>query len=55
MKSVQRIDFVCGGALSNAFNRLMAQAIDVRVVSASPIIQALMQLTGAPAALFVKA
>jgi anti-anti-sigma regulatory factor len=55
MKGVQRIDFVCGGAISNAFNRLMAQAIDVRVVGASPIIQALMQLTGAPAALFVKA
>jgi anti-anti-sigma regulatory factor len=55
MKGVQRIDFVCGGAISNAFNRLMAQAIDVRVVGASPIIQALLQLTGAPAALFVKA
>ncbi len=55
MKNVQRVDFVCGGAISNAFNRLMAQAIDVRVVGASPIIQALMQLTGAPAALFVKA
>jgi anti-anti-sigma regulatory factor len=55
MKNVQRVDFVCGGALSNAFNRLMAQAIDVRVIGASPIIQALMQLTGAPAALFVKA
>jgi anti-anti-sigma regulatory factor len=55
MKLVQRVDFVCGGAVSNAFNRLMAQAIDVRVIGASPIIQALMQLTGAPAALFVKA
>ncbi len=55
MKNVARVDFVCGGALSNAFNRLMANAIDVRVVGASPIIQALMQLTGSPAALFVKA
>jgi anti-anti-sigma regulatory factor len=55
MKGVQRIDFVCGSAIANAFNRLMAQAIDVRVVGASPIIQALLQLTGAPAALFVKA
>jgi anti-anti-sigma regulatory factor len=55
MKNVQRMDFVCGGAVSNAFNRLMAQAIDVRVIGASPIIQALMQLTGAPSALFVKA
>jgi anti-anti-sigma regulatory factor len=32
-----------------------AVTIDVRVVGASPIIQALMQLTGAPAALFTKA
>lgn len=55
MKNVHRVDFVCGGAVCNAFNRLMAQAIDVRVVGASPIIQALMQLTGAPAALFAKA
>ncbi|MGL5004465.1 MAG: hypothetical protein ACRDAM_16105 [Casimicrobium sp.] len=55
MKNVQRVDFVCGGAISNAFNRLMAQAIDVRVIGASPIIQALMQLTGAPGSLFVKA
>jgi anti-anti-sigma regulatory factor len=55
MKNVQRVDFVCGGAIANAFNRLMAQAIDVRVIGASPIIQALLQLTGAPASLFVKA
>ncbi|TAG82332.1 MAG: hypothetical protein EAZ21_03855 [Betaproteobacteria bacterium] len=55
MKNVQRVDFICGGAVSNAFNRLMANAIDVRVIGASPIIQALMQLTGAPAALFGKA
>jgi anti-anti-sigma regulatory factor len=55
MKNVQRVDFVCGGAIANAFNRLMAQAIDVRVIGASPIIQALLQLTGAPGTLFVKA
>lgn len=55
MRGVLRIDFVCGGAIANAFNRLMAQAIDVRVVNASPIIQALMQLTGAPATLFSRA
>jgi anti-anti-sigma regulatory factor len=54
MKQVQRVDFICGGAIANAFNRLMAQAIDVQVVGVSPIIQALLQLTGAPAALFVK-
>ena len=55
MKRVLRVDFVCGGSIANAFTRLMAQAIDVRVVGASPIIQALLQLTGAPATLFVKA
>jgi anti-anti-sigma regulatory factor len=55
MKLVQRIDFICGGAIANAFTRLMAQAIDVRVIGASPIIQALLQLTGSPATLFAKA
>ena len=55
MKQVQRVDFICGGAIANAFMRLMGQAIDVQVVGVSPIIQALLMLTGAPAALFVKA
>ncbi|TAG46000.1 MAG: hypothetical protein EAZ30_14160 [Betaproteobacteria bacterium] len=55
MSGVQRVDFVCGGAIANAFNRLMAQAIDVRVVRASPIVQALLMLTGAPLSLFAKA
>lgn len=55
MRGVLRVDFVCGGAIANAFTRLMAQAIDVRVVGASPMIQTLLQLTGAPAGLFAKA
>lgn len=55
MRQVQRVDFVCGGAISNAFTRLMAQAIDVHVIGASPIIQVLLQLTGVPAMLFAKA
>ena len=54
MRQVSRIDFVCGGAIANAFTRLMAQAIDVRVIGASPIVQILLQLTGVPATLFVK-
>jgi anti-anti-sigma regulatory factor len=54
MQRVLRVDFVCGGGIANAFTRLMAQAIDVRVIGASPIIQALLQLTGVPATLFVK-
>ncbi len=54
MRGVSRIDFVCGGAIANAIKRLMAQAIDVRVVAATPIIQTLLQLTGTPAGLFAK-
>ena len=54
MRQVSRVDFVCGGAIANAFTRLMAQAIDVRVLGASPIIQILLQLTGVPATLFAK-
>lgn len=55
MRQVSRVDFVCGGAIANAFTRLMAQAVDVRVIGASPIIQILLQLTGVPATLFAKA
>lgn len=54
MRQVSRIDFVCGGGIANAFTRLMAEAIDVRVIGASPIVQILLQLTGVPATLFVK-
>lgn len=54
MRQVLRVDFVCGGAIANAFTRLMAQAIDVRIVGASPMIQTLLQLTGTPASLFAK-
>ena len=55
MRRVLRVDFVCGSAIANAITRLMAQAIDVRVVSATPIIQTLLQMTGTPAGLFAKA
>ena len=55
MRRVLRVDFVCGGAIANAITRLMAQAIDVRVVAATPIVQTLLQLTGTPAGLFAKA
>lgn len=54
MRQVLRADFVCGGAIANAFTRLMAQAIDVHVVGASPIVQALLQLTGTPASVFAR-
>ena len=55
MRRVLRVDFVCGSAIANAVTRLMAQAIDVRVVAATPIIQTLLQMTGTPASLFAKA
>ena len=55
MRRVLRVDFVCGSAIANGITRLMAQAIDVRVLSATPIIQTLLQLTGTPAGLFAKA
>ena len=55
MRRVLRVDFVCGSAIANGITRLMAQAIDVRVVSATPIIQTLLQMTGTPASLFAKA
>ncbi|HPG62251.1 MAG TPA: hypothetical protein PK586_09585, partial [Casimicrobium sp.] len=54
MRQVLRVDFICGSAIANAFTRLMAQAIDVRVIGTSPIVQTLMQLTGTPAGLFAK-
>lgn len=54
MRQVLRVDFVCGGAVANAFTRLMAQAIDVKITGASPMIQTLLQLTGTPASLFVR-
>ena len=54
MRQVSRIDFVCGGAIANAFTRLMVDAIDVRVIGASPMVQILLQLTGVPATVFVR-
>lgn len=54
MRQVLRVDFVCGGAIANACTRLMAQAIDVHVVGATPIVQALLQLTGTPASVFAR-
>lgn len=54
MSRVQRIDFVCAGAIANAIRKLMAQAIDVKLVNVSPILQALLQLTGTPAHLFTR-
>ncbi|MCX8098670.1 MAG: STAS domain-containing protein [Casimicrobiaceae bacterium] len=54
MSRVIRIDFICAGELANAIVRVMARSVEVRLVNASPIIQALLQLTGVPSHLFVR-
>ena len=50
MRRVLRVDFCSRGGALPMFTRLMAVAIDVRVLGATPIIQVLLQLTGAPPA-----
>ena len=42
MADVERIDFVCAGALLNAISRIEAQRKSVQIVGASPIIRALL-------------
>jgi anti-anti-sigma regulatory factor len=53
MKGVKHIDFVCAGAVSNGILRVMAAGRDVTVIGASPILRALLQITGVPENLFV--
>jgi len=54
MGDVERIDFVCAGALLNAINRIEAQRKTVQVVGASPILRALLLLIGISPRHFVK-
>ena len=54
MSDVERIDFVCAGALLNAINRIEAQRKAVQIVGASPIIRALLLLIGISPRHFVK-
>ncbi len=54
MSGVERIDFVCAGALLNLINRIESQRKALQVVGASPIIRALMLLIGVSPRLFVK-
>ena len=42
MSEVERIDFVCAGALLNIINRVEPQRKAVQIVGASPIIRALL-------------
>jgi len=54
MSEVERIDFVCAGALLNHINRIEAQRKAVQIVGASPIIRALLLLIGVSPRHFVK-
>jgi anti-anti-sigma regulatory factor len=54
VSGVERIDFVCAGALLNAINRVEAQRRGVQIIGASPIIRALLLLIGISPRHFVK-
>lgn len=54
MGGIDRIDFVCAGALFNAISRAETQRKSVQIVGASPIIRALLLLIGISPRHFVK-
>ena len=54
MSRVERVDFVCAGALLNAINRVEGQRKSVQIIGASPIIRALLLLIGISPRHFVK-
>ena len=54
MTRVERVDFVCAGALLNAINRVEGQRKSVQITGASPIIRALLLLIGISPRHFVK-
>jgi anti-anti-sigma regulatory factor len=54
MTAVDRIDFVCAGALSNAIVRAESQRKGVQIIGASPIIHALLLLMGISPRHFVR-
>ena len=54
MTDVERIDFVCAGALLNAITRIEGQRKTVQIVGASPIVRALLLLIGISPRHFVK-
>ena len=54
MSEVERIDFVCAGALLNVITRIETQRKAVQFVGASPIIRALLLLLGVSPRNFVK-
>ena len=54
MSAVERIDFVCAGALLNMINRIELQRRAVQVAGATPIVRALLLLIGISPRHFVK-
>lgn len=54
MSAVERVDFVCAGALLNAINRIEAQRKSVQLLGASPIVRALLLLIGISPRHFLK-
>ena len=54
MTEVERLDFVCAGALLNMINRVEGQRKSVQIVGATPIIRALLLLIGISPRHFVK-
>jgi len=54
MGAVERVDFVCAGAMLNAINRIEAQRKSVQLLGVSPIVRALLLLIGISPRHFVK-
>lgn len=54
MSAVERVDFVCAGAMVNAINRIEAQRKSVQLVGVTPIVRALLLLIGISPRHFVK-
>ena len=54
MTQVERVDFVCAGALLNAVHRIEQQRKAVQIVGATPIVRALLLLIGISPRHFVK-
>ena len=54
MSDVERVDFVCAGALLNLITRIETQRKSVQIVGASPIIRVLLLLLGVSPRNFVK-
>jgi len=54
MTNVERMDFVCAGALLNTINRIETQRKSVQIIGATPIVRALLLLIGISPRHFVK-